>query len=371
MSSADESEDEEFLVLLHLLNEAHKPTSRPRRRDKPQPAICSLPYEAPFFKMINSEHPGVESTYRYLFRMKKVYFERLLQSYEMFYWTLHLTTYEQVEREKKRKISARMSLAMVLRFFFATTEGSDAAHNYGLSKSRYSIYIRHGMVCLKRTLDLERETNFNLPSFQQQKLYAHVIFLDSGGTMNRVWGAVDGIVLNFEKSSDPYKEGDHYCSYKSKCAKKLCCIFAPDGSICGATWGAGNTGDSTLFYPLVSALELNRRETGVTMRVLGDSAFANTATCIQCIESNADDVGIPIQLLRRYRNYSEIGLGMLMKSQRRLYLRLPADDDAMVDAIIQLSIKLTNYRIRIAQEGQLLGMNNQYFIEAHNHINNT
>jgi len=366
MSCTDTSEDEDIAVLLSIVHNSETDTRRPRQREKPRPVVSCLPYEAPFFKMVNSEHPGVDCTYRYLFRMKKIYFDRLLKTYNQFYWGVHLRTFEAVERQKDRKMSARMSLAMVLRYFFTSTEGSDAAHNYGLSQSEYSKYIRHGIVCLSRTLDLEPEATYELPSFVQQKLYAHVMYLESGGTMNRIWGAVDGVVLSFEKSGDSYKEGDNYCAYKAKCAKRLCCIFAPDGSICGATWGDGNIGDSTMFYPLVSALELNRRQIGVDMRLLGDSAFANTSVCIQCVESNAEDVGIPIRLLRRYRNYSEIGLGMLMKSHRRLYVRLPADDDAMIDALIDVSLKLTNYRIRIAKEGQLLGMNNQYFFEANN-----
>lgn len=115
---------------------------------------------------------------------------------------------------------------------------------------------------------------------------------------------------------------------------------------------------------MASLLEIERRKTGVEMRVLGDSAFSNSRVCLQCVESRAQSEGIPIKQLRRIRNYSEIGLGMIMKATRRLYVRLPCDDDSMVNLLIEVAVRLANYRIRVAREGQLLGMNDKHFAEA-------
>ena len=60
---------------------------------------------------------------------------------------------------------------------------------------------------------------------------------------------------------------------------------------------------------------------------------------------------------RRIRNFSEIGLGSISRSMRRLQCSLPSDDETMVDLVIEVCIRLTNYRVRVAHEGQLIRMN--------------
>ena len=46
-----------------------------------------------------------------------------------------------------------------------------------------------------------------------------------------------------------------------------------------------------------------------------------------------------------------------MLPKDRLQCSLPSDDETMVDLVIEVCIRLTNYRVRVAHEGQLMRMN--------------
>lgn len=372
MAEEEGEEADDFLfdyvapaILAHLSRE-----TRPRKRRK---SVISrdhlpLPCESVMFSLVHSA--ANDATYRFLFRMRKKYFERLLVNFTKPWKRFGLSrdasgAFVKCSRDRDRQIDARMALALTLRFLFTTSECSTTSVNYGMILSTYSRYLRHGLFCLQRTLqDCEPLSSYAIPSFDDRCLYAHVIEAVSDGKIKNVWGAVDGICLSLERPGDTYLEGDNFCAYKKGHKKRLCAIFAPDGSINGATWGNGNVGDSTLFFPLASKLELERREIGKTLRVLGDSAFAHSKICIQCVHKNAEAERVPVQSLRQIRNFSEIGLGMMMKSTRHLYIRLPADDKQMIDLTLDVALRLLNFRVRVAREGQLLGMHDTYFAEA-------
>jgi len=368
----EEKEEEEDFILDCVLSAVIANAPRQIRPTKKRKSVVPrehlpLPCESVMFSMVYSKN---DETYRFLFRMEKIYFERLLLNFRKPWKTFGLTrdasgSYVKCTRDRDRQIHARMALALTLRFLFTTSECSTTAVNYGMILSTYSRYLRHGLFCLQKTLqDFEPLSSYGIPTFNDRTIYAHVIEAVSEGKVKNVWGAVDGICLSLERPGDAFLEGDNYCAYKKGHKKRLCAIFAPDGSVNGATWGNGNIGDSTLFYPLASKLELERREIGKTLRVLGDSAFANTKLCIQCVHKNAEAEGVPIKVLRQIRNFSEIGLGMIMKSTRQLHIRLPSDDKAMIDLTLDVALRLLNFRVRVAREGQLLGMHDKYFSEA-------
>lgn len=259
-------------------------------------------------------------------------------------------------RERSRVLTAELSLALVLRFLVTTTESTDCAFHFGVSMSTYSKYLHHGLRVLKETLELFPVSTYHIPDIASQELYADVITELSDGDLKNVWGAVDGITLNFETSSDITIEGDNYNGYKKRAAKKLVCIFAPDGSICGASWAAGVVSDGAIWKLLAAKLELQQRHVDRTprLRVLGDSAFKHSRVLWQATERNVGDVDIGI--LRRFRNFSEIGLGGLNRCCRRLLVKLPSDDSDMCDMVIATTLLYTNFRIRIAHEGQLFTM---------------
>ena len=319
-----------------------------RRRDVP------MPEDSAMATMLKSG----DETYLFLFRMRKHDFERLLVVFEPIWWTKNLRILRNVmRRRQKRLLTCKLALALVVRYLVTTTEGTDAASHFGLLQASYSYYLRHGLRCLREALKLIPETNYCVPTLRQLERYADAITELSDGKLKNVWGAVDGICLHFESSSDMFIEGDHYSGFKKRPTKKLVCCFGPDGSICGATWARGTMPDSDLFRPISLKLELQHRRANRCdrLRVLGDAAFPHSRVCFQATERNTPDRDV-LRVIRQIRNYSEIGLGSLVKGCRRLNVKLPSDDAAMVNIIIETTLLLTNYRIRVARFGQLLSM---------------
>lgn len=318
-----------------------------RRRNVPPPTRSAM---ATMMK-------GDDETYLFLFRMRKESFKRLLVVFEPIWWTKHLTLLRSVQKQSTRQLTPNLALALVLRYLLTTSEGTDAAPHFGLLQPKYSIYLRHGIRCLKEALQMFPETTFTLPTLACQEYYADVITTLTDNKIRNVWGAVDGICLYFESSGDIFVEGDHFSGFKHRPVKKLLCVFAPDGSICGATWGRGTLHDSDLWRPLAVKMELQQRKAcrEPRLRVLGDAAFPHSRVCFQATQRNASDTD-RLRVLRRVRNFSEIGLGSLTKGCRRLNVKLPSDDPDMVNIVISTSLLLLNYRIRIARVGQLLMM---------------
>ena len=308
---------------------------------------------------------GDDMTFRFLFRMRKRYFIKLLQVYKRIFVRTHLKTFTFVKRVRKRQISAKLSLALTLRYLCTSTEGTDCAYLYGLLPSRYSVYMRHGLRCLDECLDAFPESTYEIPVWRTLRTYADVITEKEEGLVKDVWGAVDGVCLRFEKSGDFIIEGQHYSGYKCADVKKLVCIFAPDGSVCGAVWGVGTMHDSTAFKQLEVKLELQFREQAQQtqglrrLRIVGDSAFANTALLVQATDRYLKDVEL-LKAHRRVRNYSEIGIGSLSRCFRRLNNKLPSDDEELVDIIIGTVLKMNNFRVRVARSGQLLRMHRDF-----------
>jgi hypothetical protein len=300
---------------------------------------------------------GSDETYLFLFRMNKDCFKRLQTAFEPLWLTKRLGILRDVLRRKKRQLTCDLALALAIRFLVTTTEGVDACIHFGLMPSQYSVYLRHGLQILKMALMKFDVTSFSLPSMDTQKYYADVITAITDGELINVWGAVDGVCLYFERSGDMFIEGDHFSGFKKRPVKKLVCIFAPDGSICGATWGRGTMHDSDLFRPLAMKMELMQRDARQEPRicVLGDAAFPHSRVCFQATETYARDRE-QLKVLRRVRNFSEIGLGGIMKCCRRLYMKLPSDDPMQANLIITTSLLFMNYRIRVAQIGQLITM---------------
>ena len=309
---------------------------------------------------------GDDMTFRFLFRMRKRYFIKLLKVYKRIFVRKHLKTFTFVKRVRKREISAKLSLALTLRYLCTSTEGTDCAYLYGLLPSQYSVYMQHGLRCLDECLDSFPESTYEIPVWRTLRTYADVITEKEEGQVKDVWGAVDGVCLRFEKSGDFITEGQQYSGYKCADVKKLVCIFAPDGSVCGAVWGVGTMRDSTAFKLLEVKLELQfRKQAQQTqglrrLRIVGDSAFANTAILVQATDRYFKDVEL-LKAHRRVRNYSEIGIGSLTRCFRWLNkLKLPSDDEELVDIIIGTVLKMNNYRVRVARSGQLLRMHRDF-----------
>lgn len=190
------SSDDDFGIAIAIILACEKdlrtartprPTTKKRGRIKnPQP-----PSESVFHSLLYNEH-NADATYRYLFRMDKKYFERLLLNYNGYWWNCHLRpnsrgVFRERDKKKHRKITARMSLGMVLRYLYTTTEATDCAMQYCLDRSEYSKFLRHGLFCLKETLvDNEPLSTFCIPSIDDRLLYAEVISLASGGVLKKI-----------------------------------------------------------------------------------------------------------------------------------------------------------------------------------------
>ena len=103
-------------------------------------------------------------------------------------------------------------------------------------------------------------------------------------------------------------------------------------------------------------------------KVVGGSTFKTNEVCFKVTESHADSKE-HLKVLRRIRNFSEIGLGPIPKAFRRLICKLPSDvpsdDEGFCNLIIETTLMLTNFRVRLAHEGQLLVMNREYMEGLH------
>ena len=307
---------------------------------------------------------GDDRMYRFLFRMRKKYFDKLLRVYAPIFFSKHLKEDRNVHRVRTRQIPARLSLALTLRYLCSSSEAVDSAWDYGLLPSNYSVYMRHGIRCLNDALDTFKDTSYDVPAWKNLRQFADVITEKENGEIKNVWGAVDGTKLRFERSSDFIVEGNAYNGHKQMHCIKLLCVFAPDGSICGAAWGPGVTRDSTLFNKstLHGILELQQRDRPQgteRLYILGDSAFRNEGVVLQATSSYIKDPR-RLKIFRRVRNYSEIGIGSLNRCFRRLNNKLPADDEEHINLIIEATLKMNNFRVRIARCGQLLRMHREF-----------
>jgi len=331
-----------------------EPTVKRRRYTKRIAGPCE---ESPYGRFLSL---GDDPTYRYLFRVPRVYFHMLLETFEPIWKKIKLKPENGVyvslsTADRDRQASSAMALALVLRFLTSTTEGTDCAFSFGMIPPTYCRYLNHGLHCLRLVFDRHfPQAHFDVPNYESLRYYSRVIEIESDGKLSRICGFVDGIVLHFERSANDEKESCHFSGFKRMPGKKLVCLFAPDGSIMGAAWAPGCEHDATLWNIIGTKFASEQADSSQKIRVLGDSAFQKTVIMLPAVEANAGDVDLHI--LRRFRNCAEIGLGQIMRATRRLYVKLPADNDTKVDTIIELSLLYQNFRARIARVGQLREM---------------
>ena len=347
---------EVFIPFFRLIT-SQEYKSENRIQPKPSREHVVLPKDSPMAYVLR----GDDAMYQLMFRMRKRYFYQLLNPFTAKWRRRGITSHAPLvmRSEDRRQLTPKLGLALVLRYLATRTESSDACAAFGLLPSTFSKYLRHGMKILNEVLLEIPEASFQVPTRSDMEYYASVVEELSGGLVKNIWGAVDGIVLDFESSSDPIVEGNNYNGYKGKAAKKLVCAFAPDGSICGACWGDGSRGDSLVFTPIFMQLRILQVHNTDKIKLVGDSAFGHTDMCFRAVKENADSRA-HLRMCRRIRNFSEIGLGSISRSMRRLQCSLPSDDETMVDLVIEVCIRLTNYRVRVAHEGQLMRMNRLY-----------
>ena len=221
--------------------------------------------------------------------------------------------------------------------------------------------MNHGLQCLSQTWKHFPAVSYAIPSTGTQKFFARCIWHASNGRVSTAWGCADGVVLYFEKSGDEHKESQHHSGYKNRAGIKLLLTIGPDGSICGAHWGIGTASDCFLWNELECQLLLQHKADGEVdpiLQVLGDSIFGTNAVMVSVTES---DIGRlygreHLAIFRTIRNNAEIGIGSLVKNQRRISVKLPSDNDEMVDSIISNTMHMLNYQVRYCHRGQLVTM---------------
>ena len=200
-----------------------------------------------------------DPTYCFLFHVKKKHFYKLLEKFTE-PWTeinLHRCNGEYVEgqRQRPRKATPALVLALVLRFLTTTTEGTDSAYSFGMIPSTYSRHLRHGLHCLRKVFKESFPfTQYGTLDYDRLQFYLQVIEIQSKGVLHGIWGMVDRIVLHFERSADAEVENVNYSGFKRCPGKKMVCCFAPDGSICSAVWALGSEHDSALWVLLAAVL---------------------------------------------------------------------------------------------------------------------
>ena len=94
------------------------------------------------------------------------------------------------------------------------------------------------------------------------------------------------------------------------------------------------------------------------LQVLGDSIVGANSVIMSVTES---DIGRlygceHLTVKRTIRNNAEIDIGSLVKNQHRIPVKLPSDNDEMVDSIISTSMHMLNHQIRYCRRGQFMTM---------------
>jgi len=334
-------------------DETENDKKKPRYKKK----IAGTCKGSPFARFLSL---GDDPTYRFLFRVPRLYFHMLLETFEPIWKRIKLEPENGIyvplaAIERERQATSALALALVLRFLTTTTEGTDCAYSFGMITSTYCRYLNHGLHCLQLVFKRHfPQAHFDVPDNESLRYYSRVIEIESDGKLKNICGFVDGIVLHFERSSNDEKESSHFSGFKRMPGKKMVCAFGPDGSIMGAVWAPGSEHDATLWNILAATYLEQMKSLSDKFRVLGDSAFRQTELMLPCTEANAGN--IDVHILRRFRNCAEIGLGSIMRGTRRLYVKLPSDNDVKVDRIIKLSLLYQNFRTRVAKVGQLRRM---------------
>ena len=271
-------------------------------------------------------------------------------------------------RPGMRKLSAELSLTLVLRFINGGVLGADQCVAVGIDMAGRSRHLYHGLVCFVKTLEENPKYSFGLPPLAVRELWARVAWKISGDVVKDVAFLTDGVVVSCECMADSNEENINYSGYKKMVARKVLPLFELDGKISLGEIGKGSHSDSKLHSSIEVQLRqqhLEDRKHGSTriFQAAADSAFRDCE--VICKEAN-----LPVQhknkigLFRTIRNCAEIGIGSMTKSMRVLNFRLPGDDEEMVVLVIKASMLFMNYRIRECGVGQLTTMIHELREEA-------
>jgi len=223
---------------------------------------------------------------------------------------------------------------------------------YGIVPASCSVWLRYGKrVLLKALLHMD-EAKVRMPTLEESTTYVNVIS-QKYPSLTNVWGAMDGLKIDIEQSSDALTQNGFYNGWKCDHFISNLFLFSPAGKICAAYFNApGTTHDSTMarLGCIYDKIDTVYEATGY--KVVVDSAFARSerVSMIKSYARNVNNRGEPNQRISvnrdatSVRQMSEWGMRGLQGSFPRLKDRIRWEERGERKFMLQLVIFLYNFR---------------------------
>ena len=300
---------------------------------------------------------GDDQDYAKYFRFNRIEFERLFLSFEEKWkrsvYGSHLAVQPACNR---RKASAKMCLALALRFMASGILGDDGLLINGLSPATYSRTLWFGINLLYRTLLEDSASTISITPELLQESASNFLQKDS-----RVAGLcllIDGKVHPAQNFSDHRQSRRNYNGMSDMPAKKGLYIFYANGLLAYAALAPGSWGDSRAFDHIRPILE--QQLTSLNLWLGSDSAFPKSRWCFPMPKENAPPLTPEEQLklagMMHIRCEAEWGVGSITKTWRWLdHCRLPVAHSQQSRTVVllwRLTMLLHQYRIRRMCIGQ-------------------
>ena len=378
MADDDDNDDEDF-ILLGIVATCTRILSTQRRSWRCQLTIAHRHFRSSTIRRAALQDPN-DSAWTTLFNSGLD--DSLITITGFNYWafeTLHqkfaelFNTYTPYNREgtsikktrkhsgRKRLLSSRMALGLVLTW--ARTRGSLYILQliFGITSSPLSLWLRFSRRLLTLVLLRDKRSKVEMPTREEVDKYSSIVE-DAYPSLTRVWGAMDGLKVLIEASTDDSIQRRFYNGWTHDHYITNIFLFAPDGRIRASYINApGCLHDSTLAIWSGIYDKLNEAYNEHGGRVVVDSAFSRHKgeALIKSYQTNMDRTGRRRQRHRlnkdatSLRQMSEWGMHGLQASFPRLRDRLRYEEQGERKIIMQLIVLLYNFRASTVGQNQI------------------
>jgi len=205
------------------------------------------------------------------------------------------------------------------------------------------------------------EAKVKMPTLEEATAYVNVIS-EKYPSLTNVWGAMDGLKIDIEQSSDALTQNGFYNGWKCNHFISNLFLFCPAGKICAAYFNAPRTTHDltmTRLGCIYNKIDMMYEATGY--KVVLDSAF-EWSECVSMIKSCAHNVnsrGEPNQRISinrdatSVRQMSEWGMRGLQSSFFRLKDRIRWEECGERKFMLQRVIFLYNFRSKCVGFNQI------------------
>ncbi len=298
------------------------------------------------------EHASSEE-YELFFRLDKESFRTFLQRFQQLYDETPLSPEDEKVRLSRRRLSAELVLALVVRFLASGTDQDDQVLQFGISNATRYRWLVYGLRLIVQLGPAWTATHCQLDNWH---VCANLVSAYQPGLVNCV-GFMDGMITETQKAySDQAKQEAHYAGWKSTDGVKHVFVWRADGTIALFVCNApGSWHDGALFRTLRP--ELESALAGTPYWIAADTAFpvgervvrkrTDQERLYQDLPVETEhDLWSTEQRIGKVRVASEWGNCSLVKEWGVLRKALPIWDTDFRQLVYLSCVYMHNYRVR-------------------------